>query len=1035
MKIVEISIRKRITLTMIYLIVIGFAIFSFSQLKIDLFPDIEFPVIGIVTQYPGVGPEDIENLIARPLEEAVSATENVKTVSSQVSQGVCIIILEFDWGSDIDQAEIDVRKRVDLARDALPEDATEPLTFAFDPSMAPVMFMVLNSPNLGPAELRQIGQDDIEPLMERIEGIASVETVGGLIQQVNVRLNPIKLAAHYLSPQDVVNSIRAQGGLLPAGKIETPTTNFSLRVLSEYKSVEQIKNAVLKYSGNKTILVKDVAIVENDYKEQVSDVRANYNQSVFLRLFKQSDANTVQATRNVRDAMPKIKNILPAGTQLNIVYDQSEFIMRSVSNLGNTGLVALIMAFLVIYFFLRNIRGSIIMALAIPISVIATFAVMMLADLTLNIVSMAGLALAIGMLVDNSIVVLENIYRYRETGDPLTDSANKGASEVGMAIIASTLTTIGVFFPVLFVPGIAGELFSDMVVIITFSLFASLIIALTLVPMLGSRILRIESEFKKKRLVRFKAWVSNFLENLTNRYSRILHWSLYHKKTVIGLTALALIISIGLTRFIGGEFLPKSDQGFVQVTVNRERGTPLNETRLTVLKLEEIVKQKVPEVTDVFALFGAPEGIAALFQESGSHAINFRLRLKPMEQRDRSQFEIEDSLRTALEKIPGITYQFVDPGMFSGERAIEIKLFGFDLEQTRPIAETLKSKMEKIKGLVDIEINMKEGGQELTVIPDRQRLNDLKLSTMQVANIISTAIQGKVAARYREGSDEYDVLVKLDKPYRQQKEALANINIPVIGNPTSAERKVILLGQIASIEQSNAPTTIYRENQERYVSVGCDLSGIDLSGARDKIEQIISDTPIPSNVQVIIGGTAEDQQESFFYLTIAFIAAIVLVYMIMASQFESLVDPFIIMFTVPLSIIGVFTALFITGTTLSVMALVGLVMLAGIVVNNGIVMVDYINQLRDRGRNLYDAVEEGGRIRMRPVLMTAATTILGMLPLAFEWGSGSENWAPLARAVIGGLITATLLTLIVIPIMYVIFEQVGEKIKAKLAKI
>ncbi|MFZ0391217.1 MAG: efflux RND transporter permease subunit [Calditrichia bacterium] len=1028
MKLVNFSISKQVTLTMMYLIIIGFALFSFSQLKVDLFPEIDFPVIGIITQYSGVGPEDMENLIARPLEEAVSATKNVKKVSSQVSQGVALTMLEFDWGTDIDKAEADVRKRVDFVRDLLPEEATEPLTFAFDPSMAPIMFLLLISDDQGPAELRQLGEDRVEPLLERVDGIASVETQGGLSRQVNIRLDPVKLAAHQLSPTAVVNSIRSQGGLLPAGKIETPTTNFSLRILSEYHSLEEIQNVVLKYENTRPLLLKDVAAVEDGYEEVIGDVRANYKQSVYLRLFKQSDANTVQAARNAREALEGIKALLPEGTEIRIVYDQSEYIMRSVSNLGNTGLIAFILAFLIIYLFLRNIRGSIIMGLAIPVSIISTFAVMMLANLTLNIVSIAGLALAIGMLVDNSIVVLENIFRYRESGIPLAESANRGASEVGMAITASTLTTIGVFFPVLFVPGIAGELFNDMVVTITFSLFASLIIALTLVPMLSSRYLKTDAETRNRRLKGFKDFVDKRLTGLTNRYSRSLHWSLQHKKWVLLGTALLLIASLGLIPFIGGEFLPGSDEGFIALTINREKGTPLDQTRLTVLELEKIIQQEIPEATDTFVLFGSAEGIFAMFGGSGSESINLRIRLTPMEERTRSQAEIENALREKLDKLPGITYQFIQPGVMGSQRQIELKLFGHDLKLARQIADSLKFKMEQIPGFVDVDINMKEGGQELRIIPERPRLNDLKLSTLQVADIISTAIQGRVAARYREGGDEYDILVRLDKPFRENKESIQNLLIPTVTG------KMVHLEQVARVEQGEAPTTIFRENQERFVSVGADLYKLDLSSARDKIDQILSETAIPNDFQIIVGGAAEDQQESFFYLGIAFFAAILLVYMIMASQFESLIDPLIIMFTVPLSVIGVFLALFLTGTTLSVMALVGLVMLAGIVVNNGIVLVDYINQLRRQGMTLYDAAETGGQVRMRPVLMTAATTILGMVPLALELGSGSENWAPLARAVIGGLTTSTLLTLFIIPIMYVVFEQTSLKMRSWLAR-
>ncbi|MBN2366450.1 MAG: efflux RND transporter permease subunit, partial [Calditrichaeota bacterium] len=816
-----------------------------------------------------------------------------------------------------------------------------------------------------------------------------------------------------------------QGGLYPAGKIETSTTNFSLRIVSEYNNIENIRNAVIKYQKNTAVLVKDIAEVEDGFKEITGDVRADYHQGVFIRLFKQSDANTVQACRNVSEALPEIQNILPEDAELKIVYDQSEFILRSVTNLGNTAVLAFILAFLVMYFFLRNIRGSIIMGLAIPVSVISTFAVMMLGNLTLNIVSMAGLALAIGMLVDNSIVVLENIYRFREEGSSRVDAASRGASEVGMAITASTLTTIGVFFPVLFVPGIAGELFNDMVITITVSLFASLVIALTLVPMISSRILKSEKELKKSFFQGFKDSLGHFFEKLTQKYSKLLHWSLRHKIIILGSTFIALVLSIALIYVIGGEFLPRSDQGFIAIDISREKGTPLNQTRLTVLEIEKIVKQEVPEATDVFVIFGSGEGIAALFGGSGSEVINFRIRLTPMEDRSRSQFEIEDELRKKLDKIPGITYQFAQSASFMNQRAIQVKIFGYNIDQSLEIAEQMKTAMSKVPGLVDIDINLEQEGQELRIKPDRQRMNDLKLNPLQVADIISTSIQGRVAARYREVGDEYDVSVRLEKKYRNDKESLKNLMIPTISG------KMIPLEQIAEIDQTEAPSRIYRENQQRYVAVSCDLSDeIDLSSAVDRIENIISETSIPADFQVVIGGSAEDQQESFFYLGLAFIAAIILVYMIMASQFESLVDPFIIMFTVPLSIIGVFFVLFITGTTLSVMALVGIVMLAGIVVNNGIVLVDYINQLHREGYDLYDAAERGGQIRFRPVLMTAMTTILGMVPLAFELGSGSENWSPLARAVIGGLTTSTFLTLIIIPVVYVIFERMGERVKA-----
>ena len=506
MQIVKVSIKRQITLLMIYLIVIGFGTFSLSQLKIDLFPDIEFPVVGVITNYQGVGPADIENLVSRPLEEAVTAVKNVEKVSSQSSVGTSLIVLEFEYGTDMDQAEIDVRNRIDLVRDYLPDDASSPLIFAFDPSMTPILFLTVSSPYLGPAELRRLSEKTIEPLIERVDGVASAQTQGGLKRQINIKLNPVLMASYGLSPEDVSRTIQMGSGLLPSGTVETTNKNYNLRVFSEYNSLDQIKNTIITYKNAQPVYVKDVAEVEDGYRELTADVRANYGQGVIIPVSKQSDANTVLTTQKVIEALPGIEDRLPQNTKFSVVWNQADFISNSVNNLRNTALIAFVLAFFVIYIFLRNWRGSIIMGISIPVSIVTTFAVLMLADLTLNIITMAGLALAIGMLVDNSIVVLENIYRHREMGKSRADAAYSGTTEVGMAIIASTLTTVSVFLPVLFVPNITGQLFKDMVLTITFSLVVSLLIALTLVPMLSARFLKTNEEDRKLRFRKFKTY-------------------------------------------------------------------------------------------------------------------------------------------------------------------------------------------------------------------------------------------------------------------------------------------------------------------------------------------------------------------------------------------------------------------------------------------------------------------------------------------------------------------------------------------------
>ncbi|MEW6195050.1 MAG: efflux RND transporter permease subunit [Bacteroidota bacterium] len=1023
MLLTKFSIKRQITLVMIYAVVIFFSFFSFSQLKIDFFPDITFPFAGVITSYSGVGPDDIENLITRPIEEAVSSVKNIEKVSSQSFKGSSIVMLEFKYGTEMDKAENDIRKNLDYIRDYLPTDATEPIVFVFDPSMMPISYFTISSPYLGPAEIRRLAEDKIEPLLERVDGVASVQTMGGQQRQINVSINPVLLASYDLSPTDVLQTIQMGSGLQPAGTIQTSGKNYNLRVLSEYSSVDQIKKTILTYKNGVPVYVSDVAQVEDGYKENTNEVRADYGEGVMLFVMKQSDANTVITCRKVKEAIPDIVATLPQGTKLSIMWDQSDFIMQSVNNLKNSGIIAFVLSFAVIYFFLRNIRGSIIMGISIPLSVIATFAVMYAANITLNIISMAGLALAIGMLVDNSIVVLENIYRHHEMEKNLIDSADIGTTEVGMAITASTLTTVSVFLPVLFVPNITGQLFKDMVLTITYSLVVSLIVAVTIVPMMSTRILKLSTNKKNNTFAKIKDRMGIWLVKLSDNYSKVLHWSIYHKKIVLISVTAMLFVSLGIAALLGGEFLPKSDQGIIDVMIESPSGTPIEQTRMYAYKIEDIVKRVISkeDVESVAIFYGEREGLAAFGTTAST--IELFLKLTPKEKRNISQFEIQDRLRIELDKMPGVTYTFMENASFSTEKDIEVKVVGFDLAGAKVIANELKSKMEKIKGLVDISLNTKEETPELQVHLNKDLLNHYNLSTLLVASNISTSIQGKVASQFREKGDEYDIWVQFAKEYRNKKESLEQIELAL---PTGGRIK---LKDVATISEEQSSPTIYRENQNRFVSVGCALSGIDLSAAVSEIKTIIADTPIPSEYQIILGGTAEDQQEAFFYLGLAFIAAVLLVYMIMASQFESFVDPLIIMFTVPLSIIGVFIFLAITGTKLGVMALVGIVMLVGIAVNNGIVLIDYINQQRHKGMELYEAVEFGCKARMRPVLMTALTTILGMVPLAVEMGSGSETWSPLARSVIGGLTATTVLTLIVIPVLYIVFEHAGAKVK------
>lgn len=1030
MRISKLAIRRSITFFMIYIIAIGFGFFGLSQLKLDLYPDITFPIIGILTNYTGIGPEDIENTVSRPLEEAVVSVEDLKHITSWSKSGSSTLLLEFDWSTDMDQAEINVRKMIDFVRDYLPDEASEPLTFAFNPSMQPILFFTISSDKLGMAELRRLVTDRVEPALERIDGVASAGVSGGLQRQIRVLIDPRKLAAHGVALQSIIQTLALENLQIPGGLVDDEYTEYTVRTYGEFENVDQIRNTVIGMKNGAPIYLKNVAKVIDGYKEQTEIVRNNGLPALFMYIQKQSDANTVQTASAIMKELPKIADEVGQDIKFNIVWDQSEFIKKSLSNLTNTAIQAFFLAFFVMLFFLRHIRSSFIASISIPVSILITFFVMSQIGLNLNIISMAGLALAVGMLIDNSIVVLENIFRHRELNKDIKIAADEGTSEVGVAIIASTLTTLAIFVPIFFVPGIAGVMFKDMVVAIVSSLTVSLLVALTLIPLLSSKLLGNERKQSRwKWLRRIDDGIGNFLDNLEKRYVSFLNWSLGHKKIVLSAIIALFIATIFIYPNIGGEFMPKTDQSFIQLAVERETRASLTTTNETFKKVENIIFKEIPEAKNVQISFGIGEGMSAMFG-SGSNKGEVNISIPDVKDRDRSSFEIEDALRKQFDLLPGTKVTVKSGGMFGNEGDIVIKIFGFDRKIATTLGDELESRMKRIDGVVDIIKSYNQPKPEYQIRIDRDRVSALGLSVYQVATTIETAVKGKLATKFREEGEEFDVVVQLDESYRQSKTDLENIYI------TSATGTQVPLKNVASIVPGEAAAQIDREDQERMVSVSCSVSGRDLQSVLTDIEKELDAMDFPPNFRWEVGGAAEDMKESFMYLGIAIIVAIILVYMVMASQFESLLDPFIIIFTVPLAIIGAIWGLFITGTTLSVTSLIGMVLLVGIVVNNGIVLIDYINQLREKhGHDLWVAILIGGKRRMRPILMTALTTILAMVPIALKLGSGAELWVGMARAVIGGLTLATLLTLVLIPIVYLFFEQISLKRAMKKHKI
>jgi HAE1 family hydrophobic/amphiphilic exporter-1 len=1039
MKLAQLAVNKAVAFSMFFLIIVGFGIFSFTQLRTALLPDIKFPIVVVLTQYKGVAPEDMETLISRPIEEAVGRVANVKRVSSRSSMGNSAVMIEFDWGIDMDMAEFNIRKNLDFVRGYLPDDADEPLTFTFDPSLQPILILGLTSEKLGPTALRRLSEERIEPRLERIDGVATANTIGGAKRQILIDVNPHALQAKGLSISDVTQAVRLENVRFPGGFVTQQDQEYTIRTLGLYQSVEQIRNTVITYKSGAPIYLHHVAEVRDWFEETRGIVRTDRKPAIMMFVQKQSDANTVQTVNRVTRAMPAVEKAVGEDVHLKKLFDQSDFINKSISNLSTTAGLAFLLTGVVLLFFTHNIRSSLIVSFAIPFSVISTFGVMNLGNLTLNIISLAGLALAIGLLVDNSIVVLENIYRLREGGAERRAAAIDGSSQVTRAITGSTLTTLAVFVPILFVPGIAGVMFKDMVITICFSLMVSLFVALTLIPLLSSRYLRMtaasvdllkskQDAAAVKKSTALSDRIAGLLTTITNTHERSLRWAVRHKKFTLAGVALLLFASLGLLSTIGTEFIPQTDQSYIRLEVEMARGTALDVTEQVIDRVEREITEAVPEIKTMTAIIGNPGTIAGSFQGIGSNFTEFHIGLIPIRERKRSQSKITDAMRTRLDKIAGIEYRFRQGGMELGEGDVQVKIFGYDLNTLRNLAGQVEQQVKAIRGVVDVKSAIQGGQPEYLIAIDRQRTAQLGLKTAVVSDVVYNSIQGAIASRYLDQGEEHEILVRLPALYRARTDILENL---LIRTPTGAQ---IHLKAVATIKQDTSPFTITRENQQRMASVALSVSGRDLGGVITDVTQKLAGFPFPPDTRHEVAGAAEDMRESFMYLGLAILIAFIVVYMVMAGIFESLVQPFVIIFTVPLAIIGVAWALYLTGTIISVTALIGMVMLIGIVVNNGIIMVDFMNQLREEGMAMEEAVIAAAKIRLRPVLMTALTTVLAMLPLALGLGEGGETWAPMARSVMGGLFASTALAVIVIPILYMFIVSFTERLKKRWQK-
>jgi HAE1 family hydrophobic/amphiphilic exporter-1 len=1025
----QLSVKRPVTVVMIVLIFLLIGAISLVTMTVDLLPEMDLPVAIVVTSYSGAAPEEIETLITKPLEASLGTVHNIDSIQSMSSRGTSIIIVMFNYGTDMDNATLDMREKVDLAQMYFPDAAEKPMVVKMDPNMMPILYIGMQG-DMSISELNAVAEDEVQGRLERIEGVASADILGAETDEISVIVEPEVLQAYGISVNSIVSALRAENVNASAGDVEAGEKEYLVRILGEFQTVDQIGEVNIPTVAGATLQLKEIAEIEQGFADSSGYVTIDGKKGIALTVNKQSDGNTVDVSRNVRRTLEEINEELP-GVELNILFDQATFIEDSISNIVSDILLGAIIAVVILLIFLRNFRSTAIVSVVIPISLVATFAIMYFQGTTLNLMTLGGLALCAGNMVDNAIVILDNIFRHREAGEGMVEASIKGSNEMANAITASTLTQMSVFLPLIFVGGLAAELFAPLAKTVVSAQGVSLLMAVIMVPLLCSRFLKIDTNYMNRPETDMVRRVMEKSEKAFNtidaKYRDLLHWALGHKKIILLSTAGLLVVSLVLIPVVGMELLPESDQGSFTVTVELEKGAQLAQTTRVVQQVEEIVDAH-PEVDTVLVNVGS--GMSS-FSSGGSETANFQVKMVPLNERDRSTGEIAQDVREEVAKISGaeITVavtSMMDAGGGMGSAPISVGIQGPDLEELAKLADQAVEIVRTVEGTREVESDIAEGAPEVTLTVDRGKLGAYGLSTSTLTSSVQSAILGSVATRYSTGEDEIDVRVRFPANTRETLSDLENLSI---ATPTGVQ---IPLSELGEIEIAEGPTTINRLDQERIVTVSSQLYERDLASVQGDIEEKLNqELVLPRGYSIEYGGESQQMVEAFGNLGYALILAVVLVYMVLAAQFESFLYPFIIMFSVPLLFIGAVFGLLITGRTISIMAIIGVITLVGIVVNNGIVLVDWINQLRDSGVQREEAILLAGPHRLRAILMTALTTGLAMVPMALGIGEGAEMSAPMATVVVFGLGASTLLTLVVVPVMYVVMDNFSIKVANK----
>ena len=1004
---IKTAIKRPVTTIMVMLIAILAGVVSLLGLNLDLMPSVNVPIAAVSTVYVGAGPEEIETLITKPIEEALGTVSNVDTIMSTSSANSSLVIIQFVDGTDVNMAAIDVREKIDLTKSQLPEGAQAPMVIKMDPNALSTIQIGVHSKDMDLSKLTDQLEEQVVSRLERIDGVASVDLTGGMEKEIQVVLNPEKMQGYNVTVQQISGILQAENMNLPAGKIAQGDTKLQLRSVGQFQTIDEIRDLPLTTPTGALIHLRDVAQIDEAEKEEESYALINGEKSVILTIQKQSNANMVDISDKIEKELDKIS---AENSELNITMltNTADYIKTSVSNVLSTAVQAALMAVVVLFLFLRNGKSSLIIGISIPTSVVVTFALMYVCGMSLNIISLGGITIGIGMLVDNSVVVLESITRHHEEGMPAKQAAQVGASEVALSVAASTLTTVAVFIPLMFVQGMIGQMFKDLSLTVSFSLLVSLVVSLTFVPMACAHLLKstdAEKMEKHPRLTAFLNLWKRALDALDRGYSRLLHVALRCKKRVVALVLLVFIASLGLLPVVGVDLMPSMDQGSASVSIAMPKGTILEETSKVVDQVTAQI-QDIPEIEEWYVSVGG----------SSTDSASLTINLVEQKERSRSTDDVVDEVRGKVKDIAGaeitVSASSSAMGSFGSSADIQFQLNGDSTEQLRAIGKDLVAQIEAQPWALDASSSLDDAVPEASITIDRTKASAYGITAGSIASAVSTAITGSVPTQYKVNGDELDIRIMQDQDRVRYVDDLQGITVP------AANGMPVPLTEVANIAIADGAVQITRTNQHRYITISANTNGLDAATAKSNMEAILNNYNFPEGYDYSFTGTLDSLVETFTSLFIVLIVAILLVYMIMAAQFESFIHPFIIMFSLPIALTGGILGLFITGNTVTATAFMGFIMLVGMVVNNAIVLVDYTNQLMARGMACNEALEKAGSTRLRPILMTTMTTVLGLVPMAISTAEGTEMQRPLAIAVMFGLMLSTIVTLVFIPVLY-----------------